>query len=107
MHERIDDRSREMHILIAERLRGDPSLIARAKENLSRWRVTTSVRAVKSLDEWEDLLGGDFEALLKLLSSPSEQAIRLRQSSPFAGDAFITSEERFQILQRFHEQAPA
>lgn len=107
MHERIDERSRAMHSLIAERLRRDPSLLALAKGNLSRWRETGSPRTSKIMEEWEILLQGDFETLLELLESPSEKAVQLRQSSPFAGESFITSEERLRILQRFHEPAAA
>lgn len=43
-HERIDARSMAMHILIADRLRQDPSLIALANEKIARWRLTCSHR---------------------------------------------------------------
>jgi hypothetical protein len=60
-HTLIDERSRQMDILIAERLRCDPSLLRYAKENLARWRLSASPNVVPTLDEWEALLNGNFE----------------------------------------------
>ena len=104
-HKLIDERSRQMHVLIAERLRRDPSLLARAKENLARWRLTSSADVYRTLDEWECLLNGDFDHLLSVLVSTDEQATRLRQSSPFAGPQFISEAERLEFIGRFQRRA--
>lgn len=107
MHQRIDERSREMHVLIEGRLRRDPSLLRYAKANLSRWRQTCSPRVERTFDEWEQILDGDFERLLNLLLSTDERAVRLRQSSPFVGQHFLTSQERAEIFKRYREPLPA
>jgi hypothetical protein len=62
-----------MHVLIPERLRRDPTLLLRAKENLARWRLTSSADAYRTLDEWEYLLNGDFDRLLSVLVQPTKR----------------------------------
>jgi hypothetical protein len=101
----IDERSRQMHVLIAERLRRDPSLVDRAKENLARWRLTSSADAYRTLDEWKYLLNCDFDHLLSVLVSTDEEATRLRQSSPFAGPQFISQAERLEFIGKFQRRA--
>lgn len=103
MHERIDERSREMHVLIECRLRRNPSLLRHARANLDRWRRTCSARVARTFDEWEGLLDGDIETLLNLLVSRDERAVRLRQSSPFVGAHFLSKQERDEIFRRFRE----
>lgn len=103
MHHVIDERSRYMHTLIAERLRLDPSLLDVAKANLQRWLTTCSPRVKTTFVEWDALLHGDFQVLLELLTSESEGATRLRQSSPFVGEEFLSRAERNEIIRRFHD----
>jgi hypothetical protein len=81
-HTLIDERSRQMDILIAERLRRDSSPLRHAKENLARWRLSASPNVIPALDEWEALLNGNFDELLRFMVSSDERATRLRQSSP-------------------------
>jgi hypothetical protein len=106
-HALIDERSRQVDILIAERLRRDPSLLRHAKENLAQWRLTASLNVIPILDEWEALLNGNFDELLQLMVSSDERATRLRQSSPFAGSHFISSDERLELIRKFREASRA
>ena len=98
-HRLIDERSLAFHRLVADKLRVTPSLVGRARENILRWQKDCSERAFPTLAEWETLLEGPLDELLPILTATDERAIRLRQSSPFAG--LLTSEERMSILRAF------
>ncbi len=88
MHRRREIQSLELHRRIARRLEEDTAaVIQKARGNLQRW---LSMRPDDGLSvtwrEWESLLGemspGELGAFL---ISDSQRAVRLRQSSPFAG----------------------
>ena len=98
-HRLIDERSLAFAGLVAEKLRDDPALIARARGNLERWLRDCSERSRPALLEWRELLDGPLGELLSFLTSREERAVRLRQSSPFAG--ILTPEERWTILRDF------
>src|SRR4051812_229075 len=87
-HTWIDERSRALHARIAEKLRTQPSLVSVAVDNLDRWERLRGPDS--ATDEWRALLDAPLPDLLRLLTEESENADRLRQSSPFAG---ILSEE--------------
>ena len=84
-----------MHRLVAERYRRDPAFVIRfALENLERWR-----EGGVDCDDflvWEEILGDRRRDLPQVLTGNSEEAIRLRQSSLFAG--LIPEEDRRRIL---------
>lgn len=98
LHEWIDERSRALDARIAERLREEPGLIARGLETLDRWERSRGPDPV--LAEWREILAsrspGDVVALLL---DDSEEAARLRQSSPFTG--ILSSEERLAIFRHY------
>jgi hypothetical protein len=97
-HEWIDRRSLALHEAVATKLEAEPHLVNIARANLQRW-LTTNPAAV--LREWRQILeSASLPDLLALLRSSSEEAARLRQSSPFAG--LLTPEERRAIMSR-HE----
>lgn len=84
-----------MHRLVAERYQEAPVDVIRfGLENLKRWRQ----RGVDCDDfgTWEKILHSFPQRLPEILCGSSEEAIRLRQSSPFAG--LIPEESRQQIL---------
>ena len=87
-----------MDAVVAGRLRERPELIQRAKHNDPRELSTCSPRSRPVLLEWQQILNGPLDEILELLRSTSENAVRLRQSSPFAGEAFVPREDRFAIL---------
>ncbi|PKM16338.1 MAG: hypothetical protein CVV12_03575 [Gammaproteobacteria bacterium HGW-Gammaproteobacteria-2] len=88
-HHRLDQRSLALHQAIAGALRRDPSLVQKAKGNLDRWEKTAPGPWIA---EWRAVLDGPFDALLALLVASDENAVRMRQSSPFAG--VLTEAER-------------
>jgi hypothetical protein len=96
-HTWVDERSRALHARIADKLRAQPSLVAVAVGNLDRWERLRGRDA--AADEWRSLLDAPFPELLRLLTEESENADRLRQSSPFAG--ILTDEERTAVFQHY------
>ena len=102
-HEWIDQRSLAFDRAIAEKLRTDPSLLARAQRTLERWLQQRRSAAPSVLVEWHDILvGWPLERILDLLTSADEHARRLRQSSPFCG--ILTPEERLAILKEYESR---
>jgi len=84
-----------MHRLIAERYLESPAEVIRfGLMNLKRWQQ----KGVDCEDFriWKEILSSTPERLPEILSSLDEEAVRLRQSSPFAG--LIPEESRLQIL---------
>ena len=98
-HRLIDERSLAFSRLIADKLRADPTLVQLARGNPERWLRDCSNRTRPALVEWCALLDGPIYELLNFLTSQEERAVRLRQSSPFAG--ILTPEERAVILREF------
>jgi hypothetical protein len=97
-HNRVDERSLAMHRLVAEKVRGDPALLEKARENLRRWQKTESSPS-RTLAEWEHILSGPASQVAQFLEERSERAIRLRQSSPFAG--ILTEAERQTVYESY------
>jgi hypothetical protein len=96
-HEWIDARSLALHEAVAVRLEARPQLLEVARANLKRW---LAARPVAALREWQRLLDSmPLPQLVQLLRSPEEEAVRLRQSSPFAG--ILSPAERQAILARY------
>jgi hypothetical protein len=83
-HARLDARSLALHTLIAEKVRADPDLLDRARHDLRRWKGRFKEQSAPMLvfDEWQAILDGPIEGVLRVLTDPSERATRLRQSSP-------------------------
>lgn len=95
-HRRIERQIKAMHFVIAQRLRaGDLSALALARENLSRWQQRRGSPSA-ACAEWEQILDQGIEAVLAVLEGDTEDAIRIRSSSPFAGA--LTARERWEIL---------
>lgn len=94
-HRKQEERSLRMHRLIAERYRRSPSEVVRfGLNNLARWRQTGVY--CEDFVIWEDILNTGDRRILDILEGTGEEAVRLRQSSPFAG--LISEEVRRQIL---------
>jgi hypothetical protein len=85
VHERRDLEKLRLHRVIAEYLRDDPEgVLSVARENLRRWQELAG--PTPYYEEWERLLSNlGTEELVDLITSESEEATRLRQSTPFAG----------------------
>ena len=95
-HHQIHElRSLRLHRIVEERYRETPADVIRfGLENLRRWRQN----GVECDDFriWEEILRFLPQRLPEVLSGSSEEAVRLRQSSPFAG--LIPEASRQQIL---------
>ena len=84
-----------MHRIVEERYRETPADVIRfGLENLRRWRQ--SGVECDDFRIWEEILLLLPQRLPEVLSGSSEEAVRLRQSSPFAG--LIPEASRQQIL---------
>ena len=90
-HQRLDARSLALHGLIARKILADPALITQARATLMRWRAQAPEPMAPYL-EWERILEGTPEEIAAFLTSTTETATRLRQSTPFTGS--LTPEER-------------
>lgn len=78
-----DWRSLEMHRLIATKLEADPSLVERARSNISRWKNQRGERPAYL--EWEEILSSGMDRILHVLTSEDQASARLRSSTPFTG----------------------
>lgn len=94
-HQIHEARSLRMHCMVAERYRETPSeVIQFGLENLRRWQ-----EAGVDCDDfriWEEILRNCPQSLPETLCDRGEEAVRLRQSSPFAG--LIPEDIRRQVL---------
>lgn len=98
-HRVLDLRSLALHGAIASKLRTRPELVEQARANLLRWRVNADERVLPVLEEWRRLLELPIAELAGIITDWSEEAIRLRQSSPFAG--ILKRSERKAIYEAF------
>ncbi len=92
-----DWRSLEMHRLIATKLKTDPSLVERARSNISRWKNQRGVRAAYT--EWEEILSLGMDRILHVLTSEDQASARLRSSTPFTG--ILSDAERKMIYDQW------
>ena len=100
-HARTDLRSLALGQLVARRLRERPELMRVAEENLSRWQRTCAPNARAALAEWRNVLDAGLETTLRVLTREDERSVRLRQSTPFAGEEIVTRAERNRLLKQF------
>ena len=82
------------HEAIAEKVRRQPALLEIARENLRRWSAAEpDVTLSQARREWQRILdAGDVADIIRLITDPTEEGHRRRQSTPFAG--ILTPEER-------------
>ena len=93
-HQWIEQRSLALHEAVAAKLEAHPQLLDVARRNLERWLQQNPATALR---DWRRILDSKPLAdVVALLRSSSEEAARLRQSSPFAG--LLTTEERRTIM---------
>jgi hypothetical protein len=106
-HEVIDQRSYEMHQVIAEILREDPSKLNAALEWIDELLSNPgySSRSKVALEEWRDLIRSQgLEGVLIVLSDRGEQADHMRHSSPFA--RLMPQDKRLEIFRRYEARRP-
>lgn len=98
-HRILDARSLAMHCKIAQKISRDPHLLEKAKSNLSRWSAKTDGPTPRYFKEWQEILAKPWPTIAEMMTSMSEDATRLRSSSPFAG--ILSEKEREQIYAAF------
>jgi hypothetical protein len=106
-HEVIDERSYEMHQVVADVLRSDPDklelVLAWIDERMSDPKY--SEQSKDALKGWLHVMRSEgLNGVLKLLADRSEDATRMRQSSPFA--VIMPQAERMRILRRYESLRP-
>lgn len=98
-HRILDARSLAMHCRIAQKITRNPRLLNKAKANLERWSAKYEEPLPQYLREWQEILDRPWPEIAEIITSMSEDATRLRSSSPFAG--VLTAGERDQIYEAF------
>jgi hypothetical protein len=98
-HRLLEARSLAMHAVIARKIGHDPKLLAVPRRNLDRWRARWPDEPPVWFSEWRAILKRPWHQIAALITEPSENAARLRQSSPFAG--VLTPNERDRIYEAF------
>ena len=102
-HSVKDARNLALHCRIAYKIDRDPALLEKAWANLTRWREKYEPEQVPlHMDEWGRILTLPWPQIAALLIGPTEDAIRLRSSSPFTG--ILTQEERARIFEAFNRE---
>lgn len=98
-HRVLDARSLALHCLIAQKIMADPSVIDIARRNLAAWRRKSAGAEPHYLEEWQQILARPWPQVAGLITEQSDNATRLRQSSPFAG--ILSTVERRRIYDAF------
>jgi hypothetical protein len=98
-HRIVEARSLAMHCLIARKIEADQRLLAAARRNLKKWIVRYGEGAPRALAEWREILDRPWPEIAALITGADERAVRLRQSSPFAG--VLSPAERRRVYEAF------
>ena len=98
-HRILDARSLTMHCRIARKIDANPALLEIPKRNLKRWRQNRAGPIAMYLCEWQQILNKPWPEVAAFITSFSDDAVRLRQSSPFAG--VLTPKDRKQVYDAF------
>lgn len=88
-----------MHAVIAEKIQRNSKLLDIAHKNLERWRARWDDRAPAWHREWTDIMQRPWPDIAAIITEPSEEGARLRQSTPFAG--ILSTAERRRIYEAF------
>ena len=101
-HPELDERSRALHALVAEKIRQDPARLDHARAVLARWRETVSASTQPYMLEWERILESSTDEILAVAVENSQRGDALRQCSPLA--CVLTSRERWDFLREWSRQ---
>ena len=93
-HDRLDEIRRQTHIAIAKRIDADPALLDVPRRNIQRWARKMG-RMPAAYAEWLDALDRPWPEVRHILVSSDENAVRMRQSTPFSG--ILSQRERLMI----------
>lgn len=100
-HEVIDERSLELHAVIARELRADPAKLDLVTAWIQRFLDDPDFGddSKDALREWADVIRQGLPAVLRALADRSEDGQRMRQSTPFA--VLMPQEERTRIFAKY------
>lgn len=98
----LDQRSLQLHRLIADKLRREPQRFAIVLQTLAHWSGTVDARAQPYVQQWQALARQGLDACLDAAVQPTEQGQALRQCSPFAG--VLTHKERFAFFRQWAQE---
>ena len=98
-HRLLEIRSLAMHALIAAKIERDRSPLSIAQKNLDRWEARWKESAPGWLAEWREILRRPWKEIAAFITEMNEDAVRLRQSTPFAGA--LSQQERRRIYDAF------
>ena len=94
--QQLDQRSLALHVLAAEKLRLDNSLLVKVRLVLDHWVAVSSPRTHGYLNAWQAAASQGVEACIAVALEDSERGAALRQASPLA--CLLTNRERFDFL---------
>lgn len=96
------ERSRALHLAVAQRVEANPALVDEARERVQAWLESGEV-ARPYAETWRELLALPLPELLAALGERSPRMHELRQVSPFAG--VLDPRSRWRILREVRDQA--
>lgn len=88
-----------MHAVIAQKIERDPKLLDVPRNNLKRWSARWENEVPAWYGEWRGIMNRPWAEIAAIITEPSEEGARLRQSSPFAG--ILSAAERKRIYAAF------
>jgi len=92
-----------LNTLAARTILDNPLLIEKARNTLERW-ISRQTQALQALLEWRDILAGTPQQIAAVAMSLTEEATRLRSSSPLG--TVLTPRERSAIFGVFGKTTP-
>jgi hypothetical protein len=98
-HHILDARSLSLHCKIKRKIDQNPDLLETPWRNLARWSESASGPVPAYINEWREILDQPWPNVAAFITSFSDKAVRLRQSSPFAG--VLNPKERKQVYDAF------
>ena len=105
-HEVIDERSIELHGVIARELRANPEKLDLVVAWIQRFLDDPeySDQNKDALAEWMEIIREGLRRVLEALADESDEGQRLRQSSPFA--VLMPQDERARIFAKYEARRP-
>jgi len=98
-HRIIEARSLAMHCLAARKIEHNPALLDQVRRTLDVWRSRYGADVPRALDEWKTILRQPWPGIAAFITDQGERAMRLRQSTPFAG--VLSARERERVYAAF------
>jgi hypothetical protein len=102
LHALAEERSLEIHRLVAEELRRDPARLERVRARVRGWLADGSVHPVYA-QRWWQILSRPLEDVIAAMTDPGEDARALRQASPFAG--LVDPRTRWKVWRSVRERS--